>query len=93
MKLETLEAIQKLNMDTIRFEEDSEDQVTVVFTDKEVKTNLENIALGEFNLEDTEANRESGLAQLFDAVFELAAETAKRDVPEFAKTEKMKNDN
>lgn len=87
LNLEILEKIKDLDLQSIKMSEEADGGISVVFTDAEEKNKLSEIAKEVYGIE----NSEEALKNLFDELIERFYTGSEDEVPEHAKTEKMKN--
>ena len=88
MRLEDLQEIQKLDLSTVQIT-DAEGGVNVEFKDEEVMNKIIEVAKKAFEEEDENL----ALDKLFNYLVDAAYTEITSEIPEHAKTEKMKNDN
>lgn len=70
---DTKEKLGSINFDSIRFEEEGNGGIVVVFTDAAEKGKLEELALSAYSItEDSEENREIYLQKLLEAIVDEA---------------------
>ena len=82
-----LEKIKDLDLQSIKISEEADGGISVVFTDAEEKNKLSEIAKEVYGIE----NSDEALKNLFDELIERFCTGSEDEVPEHAKTEKMKN--